>query len=78
MPSDLSDSFVVQMLKDWESSAREVGTSHGCRVSCLRIGIALGTDGGMMQSVKWQYFFGKALEMIFANARKFRMNLAMR
>lgn len=58
LPSDMCDNFMVQMVKDWEASSEAVGTENDCRVVSLRIGLVLGTDGGMLQQVKWQYYFG--------------------
>ncbi|XP_063711687.1 epimerase family protein SDR39U1-like [Symsagittifera roscoffensis] len=60
LPRDLEGNFMVDMVSKWEESAHEVveGQKKECRVATVRIGLVLGVEGGMLQQLKWQYFFG--------------------
>ena len=61
LPRDLEGNFMVDMVSKWEESAHEVveGQKKECRVATVRIGLVLGVEGGMLQQLKWQYFFGR-------------------
>lgn len=50
-------SFSHDLCNDWEAVAREAET-HGTRVVALRIGLVLGTEGGMLTQMLTPFEFG--------------------
>jgi uncharacterized protein len=50
-------SFSHELCNAWEQSAR-AAEAHGVRVVCLRIGLVLGTDGGMIARLLMPFEFG--------------------
>jgi uncharacterized protein (TIGR01777 family) len=50
-------SFSHELCQAWEQAAR-AAEAHGARVVCLRIGLVLGTDGGMIARLLMPFEFG--------------------
>lgn len=52
-------SFSYQLIQRWESSAL-LAKDHGCDTCCLRIGVVLGAEGGILNNLKLlhQFKFG--------------------
>jgi uncharacterized protein len=50
-------SFSHELCQAWEQAAR-AAEAHGVRVVCLRIGLVLGTDGGMIARLLMPFEFG--------------------
>jgi uncharacterized protein len=49
--------FSHELCETWENAARPA-TEHGVRVVCLRIGLVLGTDGGLVSRMLTPFEFG--------------------
>lgn len=51
------DDFFAKLCVDWEAAAK-LPEGVDCRHVCVRIGVACGRDGGMIQRIFWPFWMG--------------------